>query len=196
MPKLLLPLVALLAVGGSAAGAYFWVASGGGVEEAAVAQPTPTPEPAPTATAMPTPEPSPGVPADWLAYVDPVLSFSLRYPPDLVLKDLTPDPSAGGLYQRVLDFRSPTDSSRALSIEVSTNASNLTPEDWALSETTCVPKTIKQSTVAGKRAVLCTEEATEIPNALVVLEHLGKIYEIGSLLTRAEFDSVLSSLRI
>ena len=43
-PIILVPLVALVLVGGSA-GAYLAVTSEGSVEEAVIAQPTPTPEP-------------------------------------------------------------------------------------------------------------------------------------------------------
>ena len=88
MPKLLLPLV-VLALAGGGVGAYFWLTSGGGVEESAVAQPTETPtaEPTPTPTAStlpsvtPTATAEPTAPKDWATYEAGVaLGFTLRYP--------------------------------------------------------------------------------------------------------------------
>jgi hypothetical protein len=100
-PIILVPLVALVLVGGSA-GAYLAVTSEGSVEEAVIAQATPTPAPAaetptPTPTQVPggaggggegtlvpilTPFPSlPPVPDDWPTYTEPQGFFSIRYPP-------------------------------------------------------------------------------------------------------------------
>jgi hypothetical protein len=61
-PVVIAPLVALALAAGTA-GAYFWVTSEGGEEEAAVAEPTPTPtpaaEPSATPSAVPTEAPTP-----------------------------------------------------------------------------------------------------------------------------------------
>ncbi|MDO8612550.1 MAG: hypothetical protein Q7R32_06965 [Dehalococcoidia bacterium] len=81
-PVIIAPLVALALAGGGA-GTYFWVTSGGGVEETAVAQPTPTPA---VETTEP-PEPTPGVPVDWLTYTDPDFAFNIGYPPQFVWDD-------------------------------------------------------------------------------------------------------------
>jgi len=94
--------------------------------------PTAAPTPTPAATSQETPEPTqppsggggvgggnlepatvvpPPTPAspDFTTYIDPVLGFSLRYPPDLAFTDLT-GPS-GGPGRRVIEFRSPEDPS-------------------------------------------------------------------------------------
>ncbi len=105
-PIILVPLVALVLVGGSA-GAYLAVTSEGSVEEAVIAQPTPTPEPAATSqetpstlaapaeesqlASAPTPVPAPaeegkapdGCSAGELAYVDPDSRFAFCYPADM-----------------------------------------------------------------------------------------------------------------
>ena len=198
--------VALLGTAG-VAGALV-VASSGGEEE--VVQlgttgtatsgltPTPSQPPPPTTvpvTASPAPTPVPSadsIPADWQTYTDPDLGFSIRYPPDLVFKDLT-SPSGTG---RVLDFRASKDAARAVSIEIYSNPEGIAPRDWALAETACVPESIEATTVAGIAAISCTEQAGERPHPSVVLVHEGMTYEIGSLLPQAEFDKVLESLRL
>ncbi len=102
-PIILVPLVALALVGGSA-GAYLAVTSEGSVEEAVIAQATPTPAPAEEALPTPTPGsaespgggggggegtvvpiltpfPSPApVPESWPTYTDPEGRFTVRYP--------------------------------------------------------------------------------------------------------------------
>jgi len=199
MNRPLLAFAGLMSAGATAVGVYV-AAPGGGEEEVAqqVATPTPeatsaspSPEPATPPATTATPAPSGAViPAGWLQYPDPVLGFSLRYPPDLVLKDLSSE--AG----RILDFRAAKDGSRAFSVEIYTNTQRVTLRDWALTETACLPETIEETVVAGAPAVLCTEQATETPNSLVVLDYSSRIYEIGSLLPPAEFDTVLASLRL
>ena len=192
------PAVAIL---GTASAVAVIVASPGGEEEV-VQQPSPTatsgtatPTPAGSPTVSPDPSSTPdAVPADWQTYDDPVLRFSLRYPPDLVLEDLTPSPGTGGAYIRVVDFRSPTDASRAVSVEVLSNTGGLRPQDWALAKTACQPETIEQTTIAGAPAVSCTEDAAG-PHPLIVLEHMGRIYEIGLVLSSTELDLLLKSLR-
>ena len=190
----LLLLLAMIALAGL-------LISCGDAEEVA---PTTTRPGAPTAaspkSASPTPAPTTSTaapaPAGWKEYTDPQLGLSAAYPPDLVFKDLTGPSPRPGLNERVFDFRSASDSSRAFSISISSNTDNLTPREWALEFTACLPDTIEESTIIGERAVLCTAEATEVPTAGVVIAHLGKIYYIGSLLTDTEFRSMLASLRL
>ncbi len=97
-PAIVAPLVALALAGGGV-GAYFWLSSGGGTEEATVAQPTPTPTataaptvtPTVTPTAEPTPTPTPlpggkapeGCASTEKAYVDPDGRFAFCYPADM-----------------------------------------------------------------------------------------------------------------
>src|SRR3990172_7439310 len=157
-PVVLVPLVAL-ALAGGVTGAYFWVTSGGGTEEAAVAQPTPTPEPAPTATATPTPA-STVEPDSWTTYRDPVLGFSLDYPPDLVVKDIT-GPSPDGLNERAIEFPSSEGTSRAFVISVSAKTRGITIQQWAIEYAACRPKSIQQSTFSGLPAIACTREVIE-----------------------------------
>ena len=98
-PIILVPLVALVLVGGSA-GAYLAVTSEDSVEEATVAQPTAAPTPTPTPaegplpTATPTAIPAPaaeggkapdGCLAGELAYVDPDGRFAFCYAADMEL---------------------------------------------------------------------------------------------------------------
>jgi len=80
MPKLLLPLVAALAIGGSAAGASVYLLTRD--ETVVEVQPSPivAASPAPTAEPTATPEPSPGAPADWATYTDATYGYSFDYP--------------------------------------------------------------------------------------------------------------------
>jgi len=190
----LAPLVALALAGGGA-GSYFWVTSGGGEEEV-VAQPTPTEAPTLTPTAEPTatPKPSPVVPADWLTYVDPVLSFSLRYPPDLVATDVTGPASAGGVNVRAIEFRSAEDPSRAFGISVSENTKGLTLEQWAIEYAACQPKSIQQGTFGGSQAILCTREVIEgRPHPAALGENADRIFLISGNLTDSEFSQLRTS---
>ena len=135
------------------------------------------------------------VPSDWKEYTDPELGFSLRYPPDLTPKDLSSPGNSSGLSERVIDIRSGKNPSRAVSISVSSIDAHLTPRDWALKYTACIPDTISEGNVMANQAIFCTEQATEVTNAGVVIDHDGKIYHIGSLLTGEEFSIVLDSFR-
>jgi|SRR3990170_6419142 len=194
-PVVLAPLVALaLAAGG--AGAYFWLTSAGGTEEAAVAQPTPTEAPAlsPTAEPTPTPEPTPGAPADWLTYVDPVLGFSLQYPPDLTFTDLTGPTPTDGLNERAVEFRSSEDPSRAFVISVSPRTKDITLEQWAIEYAACQPKSIRQSTLGGIPALACTREVIEgRPGPAVLADHGGKIFLMSGHLADSEFSQLRAS---
>jgi hypothetical protein len=100
MPKLLLPLIAALAVGGAAtAGGVYLATRDAGVEE--VARPPSvldTPEPSPTASAAaqtPTAEATvtSSATADWESYSDPGGKFTIRYPQSWFESD-------GSLYSR------------------------------------------------------------------------------------------------
>lgn len=89
MPKLLLPIAAVLAVGAATAGgATYLLTRDEAVEEAPppAVQATATPAPAatepPNATSIPepTPTPTPDPTADWKTYTDPTYGYSFDYP--------------------------------------------------------------------------------------------------------------------
>ncbi len=215
MIKPLLAAVAVMAAaGGTAASVYYAVPRG---EEEVVQQvQTPTPEASatlepspstvPTATTpasspSPTAEPSPeAVPADWKTYDDPVLDFSLRYPPDLVLTDLTGPSPAGGLNVRALQFRSASDRSRSFTMAIVENSKGLSLDQWVHEFTACLPKTIERGTIAGNAAVFCTSQPEEILEAAVVFEHTGQMILITSIMPafgfESEFELVIASLRL
>lgn len=205
MNRRLLAAVAGIAVlGGTAAGTYV-IASPGGEEEALQqvetatssesATPTPTLPPVPTVLPLPT---LPSVPADWLTYADPVLGFSLRYPPDLVLTDTGPSPQ-GGLQERDLVVRSAQDRSRVFSISIiESNPRGLTIDEWAVEFAACNPKSTQEGLLAGIRAIFCSREVVEGRSQPSVLaEHGGRIFLIsaGSTLTDSEFSAVLQSFQ-
>jgi hypothetical protein len=192
MPKLLLPLVALLAIGGSAAGASVYLLTRD--ETVVEVQPSPVVEASPTeaATLAPAESPTP-TPAAWLTYVDPVRGFSLDYPSDLVAKDVT-GPSPDGLNERAIEFRSAEDNSRAFVISVSENVKGLTLEQWAVEYGACQPKSIQQSTLGGIPALACTREVVEgRPGPAVLADHGGKIFLLSGHLTESEFDQLRES---
>ncbi len=182
------------------------VASCGDEEEAvstdsppsASATPTsPTPPSVPATSEPPTSTlaPTPAATSGWITYTDPSLGFSLRHPSDLEVSDLSPDPGQDGLNYRVLDFRSPIDRSRGLSIAVSSNVSGLTPEKWALEYTACLPETVEVVTIKGDPAISCTADALG-PHPQVVIGHEDNIYSLGWTLASGEGESVLSSLQL
>lgn len=151
----------------------------------AAASPTVTAAP----SSAPTPSPVPSIPADWQTYTDPVLGFSLRYPPDLVIADLTgPNPTAG-LNERVFQFRSPSEPSRSFSLSISSNPDGLGPEEWLLNKAACLPGTLEQGNVAGQPATLCTSQPEEIREAAVAFGWMGKILFITSIMPASGFES-------
>jgi hypothetical protein len=189
--------VAGVALLGTASAVAVYVASPGGEEEAVQATVsatagTETPTPAGSPTVSPAASSTPDeVPADWQTYNDLVLAFSLRYPPDLVFKDVTP----GGATERAVDFRSPTDSSRALGISVSKKPEGLTLKEWAVEFAACRPTSIESATLAGAEAMGCTREVIEgQPEPSILAERGGKVFLMSAIgLTDAEFTQVLSS---
>ncbi len=153
------------------------------------AQPTATPA-QPTVAA---------IPADWKSYTDPFYGFSLKYPPDLKFKDVTMPGRPDGLDERVVEFRSPTDPKRAFGVSISSNPKKLTPQEWALEFTACLPKTIQQGSVAGRTALLCTEEAIEgKPGVGIAFDHMGSIFHVSSGwgLPPSEFELVIASFEV
>ncbi len=135
------------------------------------------------------------VPSDWKAYTDPVLGFSLRFPPDLTAKDLTTPGNTSGLSERVIDIRSEADPSRGVSISVSSIDADLTPEEWALKYTACLPDTIEETVVEGYPAVSCIANALRAHPSLII-HSLDKVYLIGWRLAPEESDGMLASLRL
>ncbi len=151
-PVIVAPLVAL-ALAGAAAGGYFWLSSGGGVEEAVVAQPTASPTPTPTPAAQPSPSPAP---ADWQTYVDPGLGFSFLYRSDWTIStDYYELPAKKG--NPAVTFRSVTfenpEGAQTIAFGVAPNPAGLTLEDWVASYPGW-PSEPESVTVTGQPALL------------------------------------------
>ena len=176
-PVVIAPVVALaLAAGG--AGAYFWLASGGSVEEAAVAQPTPTAESTATATHTATPAPT-AEPGGWATYRDPELGFSFPLPAALTVSeesvDLFGKDSDPAVSMRSLTFR---DSAgvRALDLGIAPNPDELTVQEWidtydpcASSADSDLPQP-ERITIAGQSGILCPIDQLMQPNPRVYFE--------------------------
>ncbi len=101
-----------------------------------------------------------------------------------------------GLSKRVVEFRSPTDPKRAFGISVSSNLKKLTLQEWALEFTACLPKTIQQGSLAGRPALFCDAQATEIPEEAVLFEQLDSMFYIPSNLPAPEFEVVIASFEV
>jgi len=153
--------------------------------------------PAPT-TATGSPAPSYPVPDDWLTHMDPVLGFSLRYPPDLVLHDLTGPSPQGGLRERTLDFRAPGTQLRAFALSViGSFRDGISLEDWAWESAGCTRESIHQSTLDSVPAVRCTREVYgDFREPAIVSEHGGRMFLISGIgLSEIEFDRVFGSFK-
>jgi hypothetical protein len=195
MPRLwILPVLGLIAALGFACGD-----SGDDLSQS-IATATPKASATPvTTTASSTPSPSvttTASPVGWKSYADPLVGFTLSYPSDLIFNDLTGPSPADGFNERVLQFRSASDQSRSFAISISSNANGLTPEDWALQFTACLPETIRQGTVGGKPAIFCTALPEAIPEATVLLDSSGTILHFSSIMPASEFDQVIASVRL
>ncbi len=201
-PVIVAPLVAL-ALAGAAAGGYFWLSSGGGVEEAVVAQPTATPTPTPgqaTPPASPTPtpaaQPSPApVPAGWPVYVDPVLGFSLPYPPELSPTDLTGAVAVCCPSARVIDFRQSGAKAQAVAVAIEDNQRSLSPLEWARENRAChldAPYEVQEVVIGGRPGLICVAEPLDQQFELAaIVEDSGKVFYITATLTDADFKALL-----
>jgi hypothetical protein len=193
----ILPVLGLIAVLGFACGDSGDDQPQSGTSSATVAPTTQKSTPILTASSTPTPTVRTAEsPVGWKSFTDPLVGFTLSYPPDLIFNDLTGPGPAGGFNERVLQFRSASDQSRSFAISISANANGLTPEDWALEFTACLPETIEQGTVGGKPAIFCTALPEEIPEATVLLESSGTILHFSSIMPASEFDQVIASVRL
>jgi hypothetical protein len=198
MPKLFLPLIAALAVGGAAtAGGVYLATRDAGVEE--VTRPPSvldTPEPSPTVAGAETP--TAGVTptadtADWDTYVDSALGLSVNYPPDLVAKDITP----GGLTQLAIEFRSQESPSRGFTVSVTVNEKGLTLDEWAVEYAACQPKGVHQAILGGTPGIACTREVIEgVLEPALLAQRSGKIFLISATgLTDSEFAQIAEAFR-
>jgi hypothetical protein len=156
-----------------------------------------TPEVTTAATPAASPEPTPGpIPSDWKEYRDEGLGFSLRYPPDLEFRDLTgPIPMRG---QRGLDFRSPADPGRAISISIVDHPEGQAIEDWA-HEFICTRDNQREGTAGGLRAIFCQREGIEgRPSSALITDYRGKILLLGASfdISSTEFGWVVESLSL
>jgi hypothetical protein len=198
MPRLwMLPVLGLIAVLGFACGDSGDDKPQSGGPSATVAPTTQNSTLIPTASSTPSPSvTTTASPVGWKSYADPLVGFTLSYPSDLIFNDLTGPSPADGFNERVLQFRSASDQSRSFAISISSNANGLTPEDWALQFTACLPETIRQGTVGGKPAIFCTALPEAIPEATVLLDSSGTILHFSSIMPASEFDQVIASIRL
>ena len=191
--RALIAVVATAALVGLA-GAYLGAAAlQDGSPDEPGAEPTPrdgTPSPAATTSAG-TPVP---VPSDWKEYTDSELGFTVSYPSDLIAKDVTGPTPGTGWVQRVIEFRSAEDNSRAFIIGVYSNAEALTAGEWMQEYSACLPETVRQGSVAGQTAVFCTSVPL-YPEMAVAFDYQGRMFYIAAVIDESEFESVLSSLR-
>jgi len=200
--------VAGVALLGIAGGAGILIASSGGEEEVvqrvatATAAATATSSPAstsatPVASPTSTPESSPSpIPDDWPTYTDPVLGFSLRYPPDLTAEDLT-GPSPDGIDYRLIKFGSSGDSRRGFTVSFS-QASGRSLEEWAIEYAACGPTTTQSAALAGFAAISCVRETAEgEPGTPAIVAKKGDLMVLISVggLTEVEFNHLINSFR-
>ena len=156
---------------------------------AATSDATPSPAAAtPAATVTPAP-----VPSDWKTYTDSDLSFSLRYPPDLVFKDLT---APGDTTQRYLQFRSDSDASRSFTIAIVADTEDLPLEDWVEEFTACLPDTLKSGTVSGSQSISCVSMPEEIAESAVAFEHSGWVVFMTSIMSESELARVVETISL
>lgn len=187
------------------------IASPGGEEEVAVQNPqttspgpptaTTSPATSPTAVATPssaaTAEPSPdAVPSDWETYTDAALGFSLRYPPDLVFRDLTSPSQPSSPSRRHLQFRSPNDQRRSFTIGIIETDKTVSLDEWVQEFTACLPETIRDGLVDGERAIFCTSQPASIPEQAVAFQLAGSIVYVTSTMPSSEFEAVIGSVRL
>lgn len=156
---------------------------------------TPSAVPTNAPPASPTPPADP-VPADWETYTDADYAFSLRYPPELLLEDLS-DPSSP-LSQRVLQFRAPDGANVGFALVIADNDKGLSPEEWAREFSTCSLDEGDEADsviVDGVNGVMCLGEPLAGKfESVVVLPRDGSIMYLTSTLAESDFESVISGL--
>ncbi len=194
MPKLLLPLAALLAVGGSAAGAGVYLATRGETVEEVLRPPTleASPTPAVTATVAATPIPSPTTaPEGWTVYTDPELGFSFPYPLGLTLSveffDLQPEDAKLSVRQRTLIFRNAAGAT-AFGVGIVPNPNNLTVEEWVKAYPGW-PSEPQAVTIGGEQGLLFPINQVGDPYPTIYFSHSGFIFIIGGDLSGRGFPS-------
>ena len=183
-PIILVPLVAL-ALAGSSAGAYFWLTSGGSVEEAVVAKPaadtveTPTSTPAPQG-ALPQPQPT-LEPADWTTYVDPEQGLSFPHPQGLTVSeeffDLPEKKGNPPVRQRSVLFHDP-DGVFVVGIAIVPNPTDLPLKEW-VEAYTGLPSEPQFVTIAGQPGLLLPINAMGDRWPVVYFKHDGFVLSVG-----------------
>ena len=213
MPKLLLPLVALLAIGGSAAGASVYLLTRD--ETVVEVLPSPVAEASPTAT--PTDGPSPTPTDEWTTYVDEELGFSFPHPPGLTVSeevfDLLGKGDAPAAQMRVLTFRDASQV-RAVDLGITPNPTGLAVQDWMDAYDPCAslsdpslpqPEAI---VIAGQAAIVCPIDQLMQRNPRVYFTHgryvvtlVANVYGIPEsglppALSEADFQLVIDGFRL
>jgi hypothetical protein len=203
MRPVLLGAAGLVAAAGVVAGVY--VASPGGGDEEVVqdvptatggANVTETPV-AGTLTPAATPSPAPSGPsADWRAYTDSELGFSLQYPGDLILEKYSGPGTSEGGREDYIRFESPSDPMRIILVALIANSDGLALEKWIEGATACLPDTVVSTTIAGTEGFTCKNQPKSIQESALVLQHAGVIFFMTSTLPPHEFEQVSSSMSL
>ena len=202
MLKLLLPLVAVLAAGGSAAGAAVYLVNGGETAEdvlpPSVVQTSPEPSPAVTTAEEPAPAPvTAETPApDGLAtFRDAEFGFAIDHPAIWAVSEVPIDPDLaeldvlngiefvgkGGLPRaRVFTFQNPKD---------------LTLEDWIMDhDVIFFDRPPVEITIDGVRALLAPLNFAGQPSPLAYVKKGSLVFGLGGL-TNDDYEQLVAGFR-
>jgi hypothetical protein len=185
----------LLAAG--VAGVVFGVMQDGGDEEVVDQLPTVS---GTTATRTPgavteTPEATPIRTANWPTHTEVEFGFTVSYPADLVVEDLTPQDGGEDVNELVLEFRSPSVDARVFAITASANVNDITLDAWAVEYGACRPESIELAVISDRNGITCTREVIEgKPNPAGLVERGGYMFLISGSISPDELARVLDGL--
>ncbi len=197
MPKLFLPLVALLAIGGSAAGASVYLLTRDeAVEEVlppavqATATPTPSPTSAPAATTTPMATPPP----DGLtAYQDEEFGFRVDYSADWSVSEVAVDPQVEDLLKGI-EFTGKGGVARA-SVFVYQNPSDLSLEDWVMKhDVIFFDRPPERTAIGGVPALLARLNFAGQQSPLAYVKIGSLVFGVKGL-TDADYNDLAEGLR-
>lgn len=133
---------------------------------------------------------------EWKQYSNAELGLTFLYPPDLTYDEFSGPGVNGGGREDYVRFDSPQDRGRVLLFTLIQNTDDVTIDDWVAGNTDCEADTIRETTVAGKRAIECTNTPENLSENAVILARDGEIVFITSVITKVEFDTVIASLEL